>query len=73
MSLFKELNPVLKYLKQIRNIEGYIIFDMHFPATWKILKKFIINDNDVFKISFQHKGVPFFEYQYEYDNNADIN
>lgn len=44
MSLFKELNPILKYLKQIRNIEGYIIFDMHFPATWKILKKFIIED-----------------------------
>jgi len=80
-------NPLLDFIKYVReyidvginpngtannkmtnnNVRGERkrIFDTH-------LKKFIINDNDVFKISFQHKGVPFFEYQYEYDNNADI-
>lgn len=44
MSLNLQLNPILKYLHQIRKIEDYLIFDMHFPSTWKILKKFVVED-----------------------------
>jgi hypothetical protein len=34
----------LKYLHQIRRIEDYLIFDMYFPNSWKIPKKFVIED-----------------------------
>lgn len=44
MSLNIQLTPILKYLHQIRKIEDYLIFDMHFPNSWKILKKFVIED-----------------------------
>jgi hypothetical protein len=44
MSLNVQLNQILKYLHQIRKIEDYLIFDMYFPSTWKVLKKFVIED-----------------------------
>jgi hypothetical protein len=44
MSLNIQLTPILKYLHQIRKIEDYLIFDMYFPSSWKILKKFVIED-----------------------------
>jgi hypothetical protein len=44
MSLNIQLTPILKYLHQIRRIEDYLIFDMYFPNSWKIPKKFVIED-----------------------------
>jgi hypothetical protein len=44
MSLNIQLTPILKYLHQIRRIEDYVVFDMYFPSSWKILKKFVIED-----------------------------
>jgi hypothetical protein len=44
MSLYKEIAPLFEYLNQIRKLENYIVFDMIFPKTWKIPKKFIIED-----------------------------
>lgn len=47
MSLNIQLTPILKYLHQIRKIQDYVVFDMYFPNSWKILKKFIIEDKFV--------------------------
>ena len=47
MSLNIQLTPILKYLHQIRRIEDYLVFDMYFPNSWKILKKFVIEDKFV--------------------------
>jgi len=47
MSLNIQLAPILKYLHQVRKIEDYLIFDMYFPNSWKILKKFVIEDKFV--------------------------
>ena len=44
MSLNIQLTPIFKYLHQVRKIEDYLIFDMYFPSTWKILKKFVVED-----------------------------
>jgi hypothetical protein len=41
MSLFTELSPVLTYLSQIRKVEDYIVFDVLFPNSWKVPKKFV--------------------------------
>jgi hypothetical protein len=47
MSIFKELNPFINYLKQIRKLEDYLVFDMSFPVNWKIQKKYIVEDKFV--------------------------
>ena len=47
MSLYKELFPLINYIKQVRKLDEYIIFDMSFPNSWKIPKKFIIEDKFV--------------------------
>ena len=47
MNLNIQLSPILKYLHQVRKIEDYLIFDMYFPNSWKILKKFVIEDKFV--------------------------
>ena len=44
MSLNIQLSPILKYLHQVRKLEDYLVFDMYFPNSWKILKKFVIED-----------------------------
>ena len=47
MSIYKELTPILNYIHQIRKVETFLIFDILFPNTWKIPKKFIIEDKFV--------------------------
>ena len=47
MSLFAELNPILSYLSQIRVVENYIVFDVLFPNSWKVPKKYINEDKFV--------------------------
>ena len=44
MSIFNEIEPIFLYLKQMRKLETYICFDMIFPNSWKIPKRYIIED-----------------------------
>jgi hypothetical protein len=46
-SLNLEIGNILEYLQQIRKLEDYLIFDIEFPNSWKILKKFVIEDKFV--------------------------
>lgn len=47
MSLSIQFDPIIQYLHQIRKVEEYIVIDMYFPASWKILKKFVVEDRFV--------------------------
>ena len=47
MSLYTELKPIHSYLTHIRKLDTYIVFDLNFPTTWKVLKKFISEDKFV--------------------------
>jgi hypothetical protein len=47
MSLSIQFDPIIQYLHQIRKVEEFLVIDMHFPASWKILKKFVIEDRFV--------------------------
>jgi hypothetical protein len=47
MSIYKELTPIIEYLTQIRKLENYLVFDVAFPITWKMLKRHIIEDKFV--------------------------
>ena len=47
MGLFEEIKPILNYLSELKKVENYLIFNMSFPSTWKVPKKFIIDDKFV--------------------------
>ncbi len=44
MTFYTQIEPIFTYLLQIRKIENYLMFDMVFPVTWKVPKRFIIED-----------------------------
>ena len=41
MSLFTEFSTLFPYLQSVRKLKNYLSFDVHFPITWKIPKKFV--------------------------------
>ena len=41
MSLYKEFSSLLPYLQSVRKLENYLIFDVSFPTTWKLPKKYV--------------------------------
>ena len=44
MSLYKEFSSLLPYLQSVRKLENYLSFDVSFPKTWKLPKKYIEED-----------------------------
>ena len=44
MSLYKEFSTLLPYIQSIRKIKTYLSFDILFPKTWKLPKKFVQED-----------------------------
>jgi hypothetical protein len=44
MSLYKEFLSLLPYLQSVRKLETYLSFDVSFPTTWKLPKKFVDED-----------------------------
>lgn len=41
MSLYKEFSTLFPYLQSVRKIENYLSFDISFPTTWKLPKKYV--------------------------------
>jgi hypothetical protein len=41
MSFFTEFNTLSPYLQSVRKLKTYLSFDIHFPNTWKIPKKYV--------------------------------
>ena len=41
MSLYHEFSALLPYLQSVRKLKNYLSFDVSFPSTWKIPKKFV--------------------------------
>lgn len=41
MSLYKEFSSLLPYLQSIRKLKDYFSFDVTFPVTWKLPKKYV--------------------------------
>ena len=44
MSLYKEFSELLPYIQSVRKIEKYLSFDISFPTSWKLPKKFVEED-----------------------------
>lgn len=41
MSLYKEFSTLFPYLQSVRKLKNYLAFDVSFPNTWKLPKKFV--------------------------------
>lgn len=41
MSLYKEFSSLFPYLQSVRKIENYLSFDISFPNSWKLPKKYV--------------------------------
>ena len=44
MSLYKEFSELLPYIQSVRKIEKYLSFDISFPVSWKLPKKYVQED-----------------------------
>jgi len=44
MSLYKEFSTLLPYIQSVRKIKTYLSFDISFPKTWRLPKKFVSED-----------------------------
>lgn len=47
MSLYREFSALLPYIQSVRKLKEYLSFDMSFPNTWKLPKKFVREDRVV--------------------------
>lgn len=54
MSLYKEFSTLFPYIQSVRKIETYLSFDISFPTTWRIPKKYV----DETKIMEQQSTIP---------------
>lgn len=50
MNLFQELKILFPYLISIRKLKNYLSFDISLPATWKLPKKFV-NEEQVVEMT----------------------
>lgn len=41
MNLYEQLEDIFPYLISIRKLETYLSFDIEFPTTWKLPKKYV--------------------------------
>ena len=54
MSLYKEFSTLLPYIQSVRKIKTYLSFDISFPKSWKLPKKYIQED----KVMEQNSTIP---------------
>jgi len=47
MSIYKEFNDLYPYIQSVRKLKSYLSFDMSFPKTWKLPKKYVKEDSVV--------------------------
>jgi hypothetical protein len=61
MSLYKEFSALLPYLQSVRKLESYLSFDVSFPTTWKLPKKFV-DEEKVMEQASKIEGHRFFSF-----------
>lgn len=61
MSFFKEFNSLLPYLQSVRTIKEYLSFDILFPNTWRLPKKYV-DENRVVEIESKTENHRFFSF-----------
>jgi hypothetical protein len=47
MSLYREFSTLLPYIQSVRKLKEFLSFDISFPNTWRLPKKFVREDRVV--------------------------
>lgn len=61
MSLYKEFSTLFPYLQSVRKIKSYLSFDISFPTTWKLPKKYV-DENKILEQQSQINNERLFSY-----------
>jgi hypothetical protein len=61
MSLYKEFSTLFPYLQSVRKIQNYLSFDISFPTTWKLPKKYV-DEKKIMEQESQIKNERLFSY-----------
>jgi hypothetical protein len=69
MSLYKEFSALLPYLQSVRKLESYLSFDLSFPTTWKLPKKYVDEDK-VMEQTSKSDGHRFFSFVSEINEES---
>jgi hypothetical protein len=69
MSLFKEFQHLYPYIQSVRKLKNYLSFDIEFPLTWKILKKYV-NEKNVIENDSANKGSRHFSFVCEFTEES---
>jgi hypothetical protein len=69
MSLYKEFSSLLPYLQSVRKLESYLSFDVSFPTTWKLPKKFV-DEEKVMEQTSKMEGHRFFSFVAEINEES---
>jgi hypothetical protein len=69
MSLFKEFTILFPYLQSVRKLKTYLSFDIEFPESWRLPKKYI-NEEKVLENDKPKQGFRFFSFVSEFDEKS---
>jgi hypothetical protein len=71
MSLFTEFNILFPYLQSVRKLKTYLSFDIQFPDTWKLPKKYV-SEGSVVENDKSANGYRFFSFVTEFNEESVI-
>jgi len=69
MSLFKEFTILFPYLQSVRKLKTYLSFDIEFPESWKLPKKYV-NEEKIVENEKSKQGYRFFSFVSEFDEKS---
>jgi len=69
MSLFNEFSVLFPYLQSVRKLKNYLSFDIQFPDTWKLPKKYV-NEKTVMENERNTPNHRFFSFVAEFNEES---
>jgi hypothetical protein len=69
MTLFYELQTLFPYLQSVRKLKNYLSFDIEFPNTWKLPKKFI-NEESTVELKTDKPNIRLFSFVSEFNEET---
>ena len=66
MSLYKEFSSLFPYLQSVRKLKNYLSFDVSFPESWKLPKKYVEEDK-ILQQESQNVGEKLFSFVSEFN------
>lgn len=69
MSLFKEFSVLFPYLQSVRKLKTYLSFDIEYPNTWKLPKRYV-NEEKVIENKATKDNVRAFSFVCEFNEES---